>query len=389
MTGVKMETEILSDKQYIAGMLNTEAPGGKGTMIEYVVLTTLGDCIKESFNYQFDLTSKKLGEINVKSSSRLNSKNGYEWAFGKHPNSYIPDYFICVGMNNLYTEILHVWIIPGNSRLIGSHGIHVIDNPNGLKKVSKYEVNSTPYNEVLHSIDFTSFPEFKNIDNDELKRGMGIARSIRDGKTLDEINNEYGEEYYHKYLKWVFDNKLKTYFHINTGLVGIFSSSVFIEMTKFTYPVFDIMGKYTGYVNIRDFVPNRKETTNYIDGTKLVWNAIKELTENGECIDINNIRCKTDIEKPEKYLIWMVYYGDIAESHPGYVCKYKEIPEMCTMERVRIVRDAFIKLSRINTKIFLNQVLEVSGFDNIEKEIYFLKRRGELLQAKADEFRWV
>ena len=136
-----MAADILSNKQYLAGILNPEERVGKGTMIEYVVLTVMKDCVKESFNFSYDLTSKRLGEINVKSSSKHKSQNGYEWAFSKKPNSYIPNYYVCVALDEDYKNIVHVWEIPGTERVIGSHGIHIIDNQRGLKRVSKYEVD--------------------------------------------------------------------------------------------------------------------------------------------------------------------------------------------------------------------------------------------------------
>lgn len=386
-----MGADILSERQYLSGTLKTDVPIGKGTIIEYTVLTTLGDCIKESFNFPYDLTSKKLGEINVKSSSRRDSKNGYEWAFGKRPDSYIPDYFVCVGLNNDYTEILHVWVIPGNARVIGSCGVHVIDSPRGLKRVAKYEVDPDLYNEVFQNIDISTFPEFENTYNDVLKQNKAIAQSINEGYTLDKIESEYGEEYYQNYLKWISDNKLKKYFHINTGLIGIFPGNVFVEMTEFTFPVFDIEGEYVGYVNVRDFVRNRRkqDRRDKNECVRSIWNAIKQLTENDEPANINSIRCQTHIEDPERYLNWMIDYGDITKASPTeYVCKNKDNKEKCITERVIILREAFITLSKLNTKISLKQVESVSGLTDIDIELKFLKRKGDLVQMSTGEFWW-
>lgn len=386
-----MEVDILADKQYMTGLLNQDVPIGKGTMIEYVVLTTLGDCVKESFNFPYDLTSKKLGEINVKSSSRIVSKNGGEWSFSKRPDSYIPDYYVCVGLNTEYTKIIHVWKVPGDERVVGTHGIHIIDNLKGLKKFSKYEVDSEPYDKVYQSIDFTSFPEFENINNDAFKDNMSIAKSIREGVSFDDIEKEYGEGYYKKYLKWVLDNNLKKYFHIKTGLVGIFPGTLFTDMTEFKFPVFDITGKYKGYVNVDQFIEHRESTHIGIneDPVKLVWNAVRELSEAGDIINIEDVRCKSRIKNAETYLSWMVQYGDLCKLSPTeFTPKLKELPEMCITERARIVREAFKNLAKLNRRISLKQVIEVTGFDNIETEISFIKKRGFVIQVNPDEFIW-
>lgn len=320
-----METDILSDKQYIAGMMNTEAPGGKGTMIEYVVLTTLGDCIKESFNYQFDLTSKKFGEINVKSSSRFNSLNGHEWAFGKRPTSYIPNYFICVGMNELYTEILHVWIIPGNSRLIGSHGIHVIDSPRGLKKVSKYEVNSTPYNEVFQSIDFTSFPEFCNTKNSSLIKSRSIAEDIKNGISITELENVYGKDCYPAFLKWIDENKLKKYVDLKTGIISIYSSERMLEITEDNYPVYNYNGGFLGCMmngNLTHYYfMNPDDPDRPVPKVKRIRCVIRAYTETQNEITLGQVKKETGIDDPEPILKKLRGMGDIMEIRPN-VFKY-------------------------------------------------------------------
>ena len=193
-------------------------------------------------------------------------------------------------------------------------------------------------------------------------------------------------------MKWISDNNLKKYFNINTGLVGIFPSNAFVELTEYTFPVFDIEGKYAGYVNVRDFIKNRitQEKRNRTELVRSVWNAVIELTENGETASIGSIRCKTSIEYPEIYLSWMVRHGDLVESGKNeYTCKNKENKEICITERVFILRDAFIKLSKLNTRIHIKQVEAASGLTDINTELDFLKRRGYLIQANPEEFIWV
>lgn len=310
-----METDILSNKQYISGILNTKAPSGKGTIIEYTVLTTLGDCIKETFNFPYDLTSKKLGEINVKSSSRHDSKNGYEWAFGKRPDSYIPDYFVCVGLNKEYTEILHVWVIPGNARVIGSYGVHVIDSPRGLKRVAKYEVDPVPYNEVFQSIDFTSFPEFCNTGNTDLIKNRSLAGDLRDRKSIDELEMVYGIGCYQSFLDWIHNNKLKKYFDIKTGLIGIYQGERSLEMTEETYPTYDYMGKYMGFIKggrlTRYDYFSLDDKDRPVPKIRLIRNAIRAYTETNKTITLDQIKQETGIEDPEPILNRLRQQGDI------------------------------------------------------------------------------
>jgi hypothetical protein len=64
-TRVPERINVLSDKQHNAGVLDPNSKVGKGTLIEYVVLITLTDCVKEDFNRRYDLTSVKFGEIKL------------------------------------------------------------------------------------------------------------------------------------------------------------------------------------------------------------------------------------------------------------------------------------------------------------------------------------
>ena len=119
----------------------------------------LGDCIKSNiaihFNAPHDLISEKYGIINVKSSKLLDSNS---WSFGKKKNSYIPDYYVCLGFNYNKTKILHVWFIPGNSIVVSPTGINI----KNLDKFKEYEVSNRPYNKSYRNLDIYSLPEFEN-----------------------------------------------------------------------------------------------------------------------------------------------------------------------------------------------------------------------------------
>ena len=323
-----MSTDILSDIQYQTGLLNYEVPIGKGTLIEYVVLTALGDCIKESFNFPYDLTSKKLGELNVKSSARHNSKNGYVWTFGKKPESYIPNYYVCVALDEQYSKIVNVWIIPGDARVVGSHGIYVIDNVKGLKRVQKYSIDPSPYNEIFQSIDISSFPEFSNINNSDLiKQNKSIAKDIKDGRTVEDIEKEYGKEYYLKFLQWIDEHNLKKYFHPNTGIQGIFAGGYFIEITEDRFPVFNSFGKYLGYVDT-----------------------------NGRFI--RKFKTKIDILRSEK------------------------------SSKMKLVRDIIQTFTMSEGKISLERLKNECGRDDIEDIIDMFKKHGDLLYTN-NEYKWI
>lgn len=315
-----MEVDVLAEKQYMTGLLNQDVPIGKGTMIEYVVLTALNDCVKESFNFEYDLTSKRLGELNVKSSSKHVSKNGSEWYFGKHPGSYIPDYYVCVGLDEEFKEIAHVWIIPGDARVIGSYGIHVIDNAKGLRKVSKYETDPDPYNKRYKSIDFTTFPEFQNTNNDSLKLNRSIAKDIKEGFSVQDIEREYGEGYYLKYLKWINENDLKKCFNLKNGVIGVFSGRMFLEITDDTYPTFDYMGKYIGYMDNGRNCPIANSTFT-IGGLpskmKSIQETIRLFTKTEGGISLEDLKQETGIGDVEKYVGGLMSHGIIMNNNKG------------------------------------------------------------------------
>lgn len=321
--GVKMSEIELANRAYQNGLLNPEVSAGKGTIIEYVVLTVMGDCVKESFNFPYDLTSKRLHEINVKSSSRHESKNGNIWTFSKKPDSYIPDHYVCVGLNETYSKIIHVWEIPGSERVVGSHGIYVIDTLRGLKRVAKYEVDPEQYNDVFQRMDISSFPEFENVNNYLLKQNMGIAHKINEENSIKDIEAIYGFGSYAKYLEWVLDAKLKQYFNLKTGSIGLYQGTNFLEITKEQYPVYDPMGKFVGYIengrlanyfayfqlDLQNPDPRRTKM-------KVVMDAVKSICKTHKCATSEQIKRESGFEDIDDMLKMFVKRGSLLQPSP-------------------------------------------------------------------------
>lgn len=160
---------INNPRHHLHGKLNPKSNLGIGIITEHIVYEVLKDCEKcntiEHFYAPYDLKSRTYDTINVKSSGMFkdSGSNSYRWHFTVHRNSYIPDYYICLGFNINKTEILHVWIIPGYSELRKSSGISITNSNQCLLKIKQYEVDPTPYNEVYQNLDIYSLPEFCNL----------------------------------------------------------------------------------------------------------------------------------------------------------------------------------------------------------------------------------
>lgn len=157
-------------RDFVEGVLDPNCETGIGIITEHIVYEVLGDCVKcntiDNFNLSDDLISNKYGTINVKSSKLQFNINRYLWHFGKSLGSPISDYYICLGFNENRTEIQHVWIIPGNSNVVSKSGITV--SQNNLQRVTLYEVDPNPYNDLYQNLDITTLPEFRNLNNKKL-----------------------------------------------------------------------------------------------------------------------------------------------------------------------------------------------------------------------------
>lgn len=330
-TRYEERTSILSNQQHISGTLDPNSQVGKGTFIEYVVLVTLCDCVKESFNYRYDLTSESFGKINVKSSSLKSYNNVDGWQFRKIPSSYIPDHYICVGLDTEFNEILHVWAIPGKCNLVGDHGINISDSKIGLSKCSKYELDATLFNVVFHCLDITSIPEFCNIGVKNIDLYQSIARDVKKGRGLLNIIGEYGDTIYRSYLKWIKTSNSDRCFNLYDGVIGVAPIDVpleihpyshLIEISAHKYPLYDYNGEYIGYMY------------------------------NGEYI--------TPKIKPSDFF-------------------YK----------IRDVKYIIQSYTRSDGKVSLDIILKETGLEDLDTVIKKLVRRGDVLPLKNDEFKWV
>ncbi|MFA6335760.1 MAG: hypothetical protein WCX48_09490 [Bacteroidales bacterium] len=159
----QMVTNPKLNKHYQKGTLDPGSTVGRGTIIEYVVMETMKDCTKTKFDFKYDLDSEDLGEVNVKS-SRLTTSNS--WNFKTEHLEYMPDYYVCVALNELFTKILHIWIIP--PEIILTKRLIIKNSENGISKVKDYEIDSSKYNHALQHINITQYPEFRNIPNDKI-----------------------------------------------------------------------------------------------------------------------------------------------------------------------------------------------------------------------------
>ncbi len=153
-------------RYYYKGTLNPNSYTAIGIITEHVVYKVLEDCIKcntdNNFNAEYDLISEKYGTINVKSAAlRHQTRNRINWGFVKKPVAKIPDNYICLGFNETRMEIQHVWIIPGNSKLVTKCGIFVALRK--LERAAQYEVDPEPYNKTYQNLDIYTLPEFRNL----------------------------------------------------------------------------------------------------------------------------------------------------------------------------------------------------------------------------------
>lgn len=220
-----MSTKI---PQYIRGVLDPKSFSGRGTVIEYVVLETMGDCTKQKFNYKYDLYSQKLGKINVKSSLLKYADNHQFWNFIINPNGYTPDYYICVALDQYYANLLHVWEIPSKSNVVHNKGIVIRNSEKGLERFKEYEVDVSRYNDIYKTLDITQYPEFNNLDKNET--------------SLSYLSYEWDQD------------PVITYFNRETGVVGTEREGHSLELDRDHYPLYDHEGVYRGYVENGTFV---------------------------------------------------------------------------------------------------------------------------------------
>jgi len=319
-TRYEEQNSVLSSLQHLSGVLDPNSKIGKGTFIEYVVLVTLGDCLKESFNYRYDLTSKKWGKINVKSSSLHKGNINPSWQFKKTSNSYDPDHYICVGLDSEFKTIHRVWVIPGNAKIVKSNGITITDSTDGRKKALKYEVDPVPYNNVYNNIDITSFPEFSNINVHNFEQYQSIMKDVQHGYSPSDIVDEYGDEEYNEYLMWVNESKSQKCFNLHNGSIGVFPPDrsfvtfpveVFMEINESTFPIYNYTGKYMGYIHKGSFIRPRVTPLKRSSDTYTVIWAVQSLTRKYGKVSVDDLKKETGVEDIEPILKRCMMRGDI------------------------------------------------------------------------------
>lgn len=109
------------------------------------------------FGAKYDLYDKgRYNYINVKS-SKLHKDNSWKFHF---IDKYVPDVYICVGFSINKENIEYVWITDPLDDLIYNEktektkkGISITNTPYGLRRAKPWEVDTKPYNDVLHSMD--------------------------------------------------------------------------------------------------------------------------------------------------------------------------------------------------------------------------------------------
>lgn len=295
---------IISDKAHSAGILPPGSSIGKGTIIEYAVIVTLGDCVKEYFNCSYDIASSSLGLINVKSSAKHgNGRGGWQWTFKKSPRSKIPDVYICVGLDPEFKSILHVWEIPGGCELVGKYGISVSDSERGLNRLKTYEVDPYKFNWAYMHMDITSIPEFCNIETKNFRIYQSIAKDVNKNIPLEKIKQEYGEDCYEEYVKWINDACVRKCFNVTDGSIGTMRDLLgtgnpnLLEFTETVYPVFSCIGEYKGYNYNGRFrypgLPKKSPNSSYstIKGTLII-----HLSESGDIISKEEIIKESGVE---------------------------------------------------------------------------------------------
>lgn len=317
---IKLRENVTSSTQYVAGILSPALPNGRGTIIEYVVMQTLKDCRKEEFNFRWDLTSMKYGKINVKSSSRHKGNVNSSWQFKKTSTSYDPDNYICVGLDSEFKTIHRVWIIPGNAKIVKSHGISITDSTEGRKKALEYEVDPIPYNNVYKNMDITSFPEFCNINVHNFEQYQSIMKDVQHGYSPSDIIDEYGEEEYNEYLRWVNESKSQKCFNLHNGSIGVFPTDrsfvtfpveVFMEINKSTFPIYNYTGKYMGYIHKGSFIrPKVTPLKRSSDISVVIW-ATQSLTRKYGKVSVDDLKKETGVEDIEPILKRCMMRGDI------------------------------------------------------------------------------
>jgi len=295
------------------GILDPTSDYGRATITEYVVLNVLGDCTKEKLNAPYDLTSKKYGSINVKSSKKHNSRDIPFWEFSKRSGSYIPNFYACLAMSDYHHVIRHVWIIPVNFCDIESKGIRINCRGQGYEQFEKYEVDAEPYDKAYREFDNTKYLEFCNIKKSEFFK-----------KQLCEIPHNPDKTRYEEYLRWVDENEFNKNFDPETGDVSVFPNIHVIPYTENLFPVYSHNGTYIGFVENGIFTNITEKNKTRISMVMRLRSMIKSLTKYEGKANFKYIFEKfgdMDINRYLKILIDDGYIRSISDCDYEYIKK--------------------------------------------------------------------
>lgn len=140
---------------------------GFGYITEVLVAKFLGikTCfdMTGNFNYgNFDIYEHEdFGRINVKGSKMYNNRNYYYWQFNTKKNK-IPDFFFCIGYNDIRTDIESVYIIPNENYVVEFNCIYI------NKYWDEYEdpyywfkEDPKPWNDLFHTLELENCPVLK------------------------------------------------------------------------------------------------------------------------------------------------------------------------------------------------------------------------------------
>jgi hypothetical protein len=138
---------------YIKGTLDVNSATARGRIGEILVVKTLGigkdhDCNRISCKYKFDLYNEQYGKIDVKT-SKFSIKNMWTFNFNKKQDA---DTYICIGLSSDRKNVLHVWIVPNEGQIKNLTGLGISNKHVSLLNNSKWEVDSKPYDDALHSM---------------------------------------------------------------------------------------------------------------------------------------------------------------------------------------------------------------------------------------------
>lgn len=148
--------------------LDIKSKVGKGLFSEHLVVNVLKNNNSKHTNvenmnlhFSYDIEDDVYGNIDVKSASLSLYRNTYIWKFTLK-DAKTCDTYVCLGYNEYYNYIEHVWIIPNRKRIKEISSFAITDKESSLSKYYKYEVDNKIYNVVLKEILCDNIKYFRN-----------------------------------------------------------------------------------------------------------------------------------------------------------------------------------------------------------------------------------